>query len=171
MEQAVGHLRRREAAGRVPEAYGRRMQASRVLVLEQRLHDRTVGYEAADTGRGHVLQDALHPPEVGDLRPHRDQLAVGDALDFWRVEAIEPGSFLRLRAEMKVPGLAWLELRASADAGGSRYDQRAVFFPRGLAGRLYWLAVLPFHGLVFAGMASRIAAAAGADVTEVDPEP
>ena len=104
-------------------------------------------------------------------RRSRARLGVGDALDFWRVEAIEPGSFLRLRAEMKVPGLAWLELRASADAGGSRYDQRAVFFPRGLAGRLYWLAVLPFHGLVFAGMASRIAAAAGADVTEVDPEP
>ena len=48
-------------------------------------------------------------------RRSRDRLEVGDALDFWRVEAIEPGSFLRLRAEMKVPGLAWLELRASAD--------------------------------------------------------
>jgi hypothetical protein len=46
--------------------------------------------------------------------------------------------------------------------GGSRYDQRAVFFPRGLAGRLYWLAVLPFHGFIFAGMASRIAATAEA---------
>ena len=97
-------------------------------------------------------------------RRSRDRLAVGDALDFWRVEALEPGRMLRLRAEMKVPGLAWLELRASADEarGGSRYDQRALFFPRGLAGRLYWLAVLPFHGFVFAGMARRITATAAA---------
>jgi len=97
-------------------------------------------------------------------RRSRGRLAVGDALDFWRVEALEPGRMLRLRAEMKVPGLAWLELRASPDGarGGSRYDQRAVFFPRGLAGRLYWLAVLPFHGFVFAGMVQRITAAAEA---------
>jgi uncharacterized protein YbjT (DUF2867 family) len=95
-------------------------------------------------------------------RRSRGSLAVGDALDFWRVEALEPGRMLRLRAEMKVPGLAWLELRAGADpeGGGSRYDQRAVFFPRGLAGRLYWLGVLPFHGFIFAGMARRITAVA-----------
>jgi len=104
-------------------------------------------------------------------RRSRGRLAVGDALDFWRVEALEPGRMLRLRAEMKVPGLAWLELRAGTDAerGGSRYDQRAVFFPRGLAGRLYWLAVLPFHGFIFAGMARRITAVAesatGADAS------
>lgn len=93
-------------------------------------------------------------------RRSRARLGVGDALDFWRVEALEPGRMLRLRAEMKVPGLAWLELRAEPDGSGSRYDQRAVFFPRGLAGRLYWFAVLPFHGFIFAGMANRIAAAA-----------
>ncbi|MCW3492146.1 SDR family oxidoreductase [Microbacterium sp. SSM24] len=112
-------------------------------------------------------------------RRSRARLGVGDALDFWRVEAIEPGRMLRLRAEMKVPGLAWLELRATADGDGSRYDQRAVFFPKGLAGRLYWFAVLPFHGFIFAGMATRIAAAAQAttpgpdgpapSVEQVDP--
>ena len=103
-------------------------------------------------------------------RRSKARLGVGDALDFWRVEAIERGSFLRLRAEMKVPGLAWLELRATPEEHGSRYEQRAVFFPKGLAGRLYWLAVLPFHGFIFAGMASRIASAAGAQVigTEVE---
>jgi uncharacterized protein YbjT (DUF2867 family) len=100
-------------------------------------------------------------------RRHPDRLAVGDALDFWRVEDVERGgsaadSLLRLRAEMKVPGLAWLEMRAVPTAGGARYEQRAVFFPRGLAGRLYWLAVLPFHGFIFAGMANRIVAAAEA---------
>lgn len=101
-------------------------------------------------------------------RRSRDRLAVGDALDFWRVEALEPGRMLRLRAEMKVPGLAWLELQASPDGdrGGSRYDQRAVFFPRGLAGRLYWLAVVPFHGFIFAGMARRITATAEAVVED-----
>lgn len=96
-------------------------------------------------------------------RRSRSRLEVGDALDFWRVEAIEPGSLLRLRAEMKVPGRAWLELRASAEGDGSRYDQRAVFFPQGLLGRLYWLAVLPFHGFIFTGMANRITAAAEED--------
>ncbi|GAT74534.1 nucleoside-diphosphate-sugar epimerase [Microbacterium sp. HM58-2] len=111
---------------------------------------------------------------VGLQRGRRSRSAarVGDAIDFWRVEAIETtdaGSLLRLRAEMKVPGDAWLELRAAPARDGARYQQRAVFFPRGLTGRLYWLAVLPFHGFIFAGMAARITAAAetaGADVEE-----
>ena len=104
---------------------------------------------------------------VGLRRGRRDpdRLILGDAVDFWRVEAIERGgdsaaSTLLLRAEMKVPGLAWLELKAVPLDGGSRYEQRAIFFPKGLAGRLYWLAVLPFHGLIFASMAARITAAA-----------
>lgn len=93
-------------------------------------------------------------------RRSRDRVAVGDAIDFWRVEAVEPGRLLRLRAEMRVPGLAWLEMRVHPDGDGARYDQRAVFFPKGLAGRLYWLAVLPFHGAIFSGMAARITGAA-----------
>lgn len=65
---------------------------------------------------------------------------------------------------MRVPGLAWLDLACEPDAGGgSVYRQRAVFFPSGLAGRLYWLAVLPFHGFIFRGMAQRITATAEAD--------
>ncbi|MFI8593349.1 SDR family oxidoreductase [Microbacterium sp. NPDC078428] len=110
-------------------------------------------------------------------RRHPDRLVVGDALDFWRVEQVERGggeqpSQLRLRAEMKVPGLAWLEMRAVPTAGGATYEQRAVFFPRGLAGRLYWLAVLPFHGFIFAGMAARIVAAAEAreDAEQADAD-
>ncbi|MGX1703381.1 SDR family oxidoreductase [Microbacterium sp. NPDC055357] len=104
---------------------------------------------------------------VGLARGRRSQsrLQVGDALDFWRVEAVEHGSLLRLRAEMRVPGEAWLEMRASAEDDGSRYRQRAIFFPRGLAGRVYWLAVLPFHGVIFRGMANHITAAAEADTT------
>lgn len=104
---------------------------------------------------------------VGLRRGRRSRTAarVGDAIDFWRVEAVETtdvGNLLRLRAEMKVPGEAWLELRAVADGAQARYEQRAVFFPRGLAGRLYWLGVLPFHGFIFAGMAAQITAAAEA---------
>lgn len=96
-------------------------------------------------------------------RRSRGSVRVGDAIDFWRVEAAESdesGSLLRLRAEMRVPGAAWLELKTVPEPDGARYVQRAIFFPRGLSGRLYWFAVLPFHGLVFAGMAARITAAA-----------
>jgi hypothetical protein len=63
---------------------------------------------------------------------------------------------------MRVPGRAWLEMSAEPDGAGSTYRQRAVFFPKGLAGRLYWWSVLPFHGVVFAGMANRITAEAEA---------
>ncbi|MFF5055703.1 SDR family oxidoreductase [Micromonospora sp. NPDC000663] len=92
----------------------------------------------------------------GRRDPHR--LQVGEALDFWRVEEIVPGELLRLRAEMRLPGRAWLEMRAlPADGGRSRYQQRAVFLPRGLAGHAYWGSVAPFHAVVFGGMARNIA--------------
>lgn len=96
---------------------------------------------------------------VGLRRGRRNaaHLNVGDALDFWRVEEIDRGRFLRLRAEMKLPGGAWLGLSVTPDSeGGSNYRQRAVFFPHGLAGRLYWFSILPFHGVIFAGMAQEI---------------
>lgn len=100
---------------------------------------------------------------VGLHRGRRDatRLRAGDTLDFWRVEEIEPGRLLRLRAEMRVPGRAWLELRADQDQdGGTVYRQRALFHPRGLAGHAYWWSVAPFHALVFGGMARNITAAA-----------
>ena len=93
---------------------------------------------------------------VGLRRGRRDpnKLVTGDALDFWRVEKIERGSFLRLRAEMKLPGLAWLEFTVTpVSQEQSTLIQRAIFFPQGLGGRLYWFAVTPLHGIVFAGMA------------------
>jgi uncharacterized protein YbjT (DUF2867 family) len=95
----------------------------------------------------------------GPRRGRRDpkELRVGDALDWWRVEAIEEGRLLRLRAEMKVPGLAWLELGVRPDGDRhSVYHQRAIFLPRGLAGHLCWFGVAPFHGIVFGGMARSI---------------
>ncbi|SHN44116.1 SDR family oxidoreductase [Cryptosporangium aurantiacum] len=99
---------------------------------------------------------------AGLRRGRRDRAAiyVGEALDWWRVEEIEPGHLLRLRAEMRVPGRAWLELTVAPDPAGSRYRQRAVFLPRGLAGHAYWLGILPFHGVVFGGMVRNITRAA-----------
>ncbi|TWG07767.1 SDR family oxidoreductase [Saccharopolyspora dendranthemae] len=95
----------------------------------------------------------------GRRDPHR--LHVGEALDWWRVEGLERPRLLRLRAEMKLPGRAWLELRVDPGAdGGAVYRQRAVFEPHGLSGQLYWAAVWPFHGLVFGGMVRNITSAA-----------
>ncbi|MFD7258281.1 SDR family oxidoreductase [Streptomyces sp. NPDC059874] len=112
---------------------------------------------------------------AGLRRGRRDagRLRVGDALDFWRVEEIERGSMLRLRAEMRLPGKAWLEMYAERDGDGrSRYRQRALFHPRGLAGQLYWWSVAPFHAVVFGGMARRIARTAEESaVAERPPHP
>jgi uncharacterized protein YbjT (DUF2867 family) len=99
---------------------------------------------------------------AGLLRGRRDphRLRVGEALDWWRVEHLDRPHLLRLRAEMRVPGRAWLELSAAPTAGGSVYRQRAIFEPRGLAGHLYWKSLAPFHDVVFGGMARNITGAA-----------
>ncbi|MFB9165539.1 SDR family oxidoreductase [Arthrobacter psychrochitiniphilus] len=102
-------------------------------------------------------------------RRSRENLALGDAVDWWRVEEIVPNQLLRLRAEMRAPGRAWLEFSVEPAGTGSHYIQRAVFFPHGLAGRLYWLAILPFHGQIFSSMSKRITAAA--EELERQPRP
>jgi uncharacterized protein YbjT (DUF2867 family) len=96
----------------------------------------------------------------GLRRGRRDpvDLVVGDALDWWRVEDIEDLRLLRLRAEMRLPGLAWLELIVETDdQGRTLFRQRALFHPQGPAGGLYWAMIYPFHGLVFGGMQRNIA--------------
>lgn len=99
---------------------------------------------------------------VGLRRGRRDSahLRVGDALDWWRVEALDRGSSLRLRAEMRVPGLAWLDYSLEEVPEGVKLRQRAVFYPRGLAGRAYWQGIKPFHVFVFGPMLLNIARAA-----------
>lgn len=94
-------------------------------------------------------------------RRHPDRLRVGEALDFWRVEALEPPHLLRLRAEMRLPGEAWLEWRVDDEGDRRVLHQRALFVPRGLLGRLYWCAVTPFHGLIFQRLVEEIARRAG----------
>ncbi len=101
---------------------------------------------------------------VGVRRGRRNEksLRVGDSLDFWRVEMYEPGHRLRLFAEMKVPGRAWLEFEVNACKDGSTIRQTAIFDPLGLFGMLYWYGIYPLHQLVFAGMLRNIARAAEA---------
>jgi hypothetical protein len=97
---------------------------------------------------------------VGLRRGRRDpdSLRVGDTVDFWRVEAMEPDRRLRLAAEMKLPGRAWLEFEVTRDATGSVIRQTATFDAKGLLGRAYWYSVFPLHQLVFGGMLQGIAA-------------
>jgi uncharacterized protein YbjT (DUF2867 family) len=98
---------------------------------------------------------------AGMRRGRRDpvNLKVGDTLDFWRVEAFESNERLRLAAEMRVPGRAWLEFEVSEVDGKSQIRQTAVFDPSGLLGLVYWYALYPLHQLVFAGMLRGIARA------------
>jgi len=96
---------------------------------------------------------------VGMRRGRRnpDAPVVGDTLDFWRVEAYEPNRRLRLAAEMKVPGRAWLEFEVVPDGGGALVYQTAVFEPTGLFGLVYWYVLLPVHAAIFGGMLRKIA--------------
>lgn len=96
-------------------------------------------------------------------RRNANELRVGDALDFWRVEAVEPERLLRLRAEMKLPGLAWLQYESKQQADGSTLlQQTALFAPKGLGGLLYWYALYSLHRIIFSGMVQRLASQAEA---------
>jgi len=99
-------------------------------------------------------------------RPAAETLRVGDPIDFWRVEKFEPNRLLRLAAEMKLPGRAWLEFEVTGDDSSTTIRQTAIFDPVGLFGRLYWYALYPLHQLVFGGMLRRIVAAT---LREPDP--
>ncbi len=97
---------------------------------------------------------------VGLRRGRRDpeELRPGESLDFFRVADIDPKRHrLLLRAEMKVPGTAWLGWSIEPADDGSRLIQVARFVPRGVAGRFYWWSLLPFHAPIFRRMANRIA--------------
>lgn len=97
---------------------------------------------------------------VGMRRGRRDpdELRVGEALDFWRVEAVEPDRLVRLRAEMKVPGRAWLQFEVKPQGEArSILIQTAYFASRGLAGLLYWYVLYPVHGVIFGRMPKRLA--------------
>jgi uncharacterized protein YbjT (DUF2867 family) len=104
-------------------------------------------------------------------RRHPDDLGVGDALDFWRVEAVVPDELVRLRAEMKLPGNAWLQWTIHPTEHGSVLRQQAIFSPKGLFGRLYWYVLVPFHAVIFERMCRRIATAAARRPERRSPNP
>jgi len=163
------------SAGRTPSwggvRFGSRLVDSRTATVAvppdaafapiQRIGGRTGWYYADWLWRLRGSLDLL-VGGVGIRRGRRDpvQLRVGDALDFWRVEGFEPGRRLRLQAEMKLPGRAWLEFEITGDEHQSTIRQTALFDPVGLAGLLYWFSVYPLHQFVFAGMLRNIAATA-----------
>ena len=93
-------------------------------------------------------------------RPDPERLRVGDVVDWWRVEAYEPNRRLRLAAEMRLPGRAWLEFEVTQSNSGSTIRQTAIYDPVGLGGLAYWYSLYPVHQLVFGGMLRRIAKAA-----------
>ena len=105
---------------------------------------------------------------IGLRRGRRDpdQLAVGAAVDFWRVEAIEPDRLLRLRAEMKLPGRAWLQFEVAEDGSGCTIRQTAIFEPAGVFGVAYWYGLLPLHSWLYAGMLRRIGHVARHEMNE-----
>lgn len=95
----------------------------------------------------------------GLRRGRRDprHLRTGDAVDFWRVEEVQTGSLLRLRAEMILPGRAWLQYQSGLTPEGDvLLLQTAIFAPRGLAGFVYWYALYPIHALIFSGMINEV---------------
>ena len=100
-------------------------------------------------------------------RKNPESMQAGDAVDWWRVETYQPNEFLRMRAEMKVPGRAWLEFEVRPTPNGALIRQTAVFDPSGLSGLAYWYGVYPLHALVFRGMLAGIARAAEAEASPV----
>ncbi len=91
-------------------------------------------------------------------RRNPDDIRIGESLDFWRVEAVEPDRLIRLRAEMKVPGKAWLEFQSLPQSDGKTLlTQTAYFAPHGLAGFLYWYLLYPIHGFIFSGLIRKVA--------------
>lgn len=104
-----------------------------------------------------VVDKLLGGPGLRRGRRDPRKLAVGEAVDFWRVEEVEPGRRLRLRAEMRLPGRGWLEWKVEPRPGGSVLRQTAWFAPRGLPGVLYWYGLYPLHAVVFGRLARALA--------------
>lgn len=122
----------------------------------------SVGYYGLDWAwriRG-LLDRAVGGPGLRRGRRHPNELRVGEVVDCWRVEEVEPGKRLRLRGELKIPGETWLEWETRDTEFGADLIQTAWFRPRRWRGRAYWYGMLAAHRIVFPRMARRIAAAA-----------
>jgi uncharacterized protein YbjT (DUF2867 family) len=104
-----------------------------------------------------LIDQLVGGPGLRRGRRHPTEILAGEALDFWRVEKVVPDRRLVLRAEMKVPGRAWLSWEAKAEGSGSRLTQTALFSPKGFLGFLYWYSMYPAHRFIFGGMCQAIA--------------
>jgi uncharacterized protein YbjT (DUF2867 family) len=94
-------------------------------------------------------------------RRHPDEIWAGESLDFWRVEALDPNRLMRLRAEMKVPGDAWLQFESLPQEDGKTLLRVIAYFDvHGMTGLLYWYAMFPFHKFIFDGLTNRLASRA-----------
>lgn len=111
-----------------------------------------------------LMDQIVGGPGLSRGRRHPTEVLIGEELDFWRVEDLKKNEFLLLRAEMKVPGKAWLQFEAIPKDGKTQLIQTAMFAPKGLFGFLYWYASYPAHFFIFERMAQKLAR--GAEVLE-----
>jgi len=104
------------------------------------------------------FDELIGGPGIRRGRRAPNELRIGDPLDFWRVEALVPDQLLRFRAEMKVPGKAWLQFEIIPQGESKfRIIQTAYYEPKGLMGQLYWYVLYPIHIVIFQGMIKAIA--------------
>lgn len=103
-----------------------------------------------------LIDRLLGGPGLDRGRRDPQELLAGEVVDFWRVEVVNPPHLLRLRGEMRLPGLAWLQWEAQPERGGTRLTQTAGFAPQGLAGAMYWYSLYPLHRLIFTDMIEAI---------------
>lgn len=104
-----------------------------------------------------LLDRLVGGPGLRRGRRDPEHLYPGEAVDFWRVEEVRAPALLRLRAEMKVPGKAWLQFEAIPEGGGTRLVQTAYFAPTGFAGWAYWYGIYPFHARIFSDLVKAVA--------------
>jgi uncharacterized protein YndB with AHSA1/START domain len=129
-----------------------------------------LAYNALWRVRG-FIDRALGGPGLRRGRRDPAVLLVGEAVDFWRVETVDRPRLLRLRAEMKMPGKAWLEFMAIPEGDGTRLVQTALFAPTGLSGLLYWYAMYPAHLFIFDDMVKAVARLARSEPASVPGAP
>jgi hypothetical protein len=116
------------------------------------------------------IDKLLGGPGLRRGRRHPTELNPGEAVDFWRVELVRPPNILRLRAEMKVPGKAWLQWEALPEGEGTRLVQNALFEPTGFWGSIYWYMLYPVHRVIFSRLVQALARRAEDATTEQGTE-
>jgi hypothetical protein len=147
------------------------MMERRTLLLDLPPHAVYRAYSGIGGSRGWLYMDwawalrgwfdkAIGGVGIRRGRRNPDELLPGESLDFWRVDAVEPDRLLRLRAEMRVPGKAWLQFESTAQDGKTLLTETAYYEPKGFWGFLYWYAMWPFHAFLFDGLIRRLAARA-----------